>query len=217
MSMPTVPFRELGRGHTTPSFASAEDGPQFTSDGGATYLTVYGWTRGPLIEWYIVDRFIDWTAAQGSPTDVSPVGTATPVQLGGNRVWHGTVSANGGIYDVVTSWRINEPSIDGTQTFLQIFSVRRGGQVPRNQDNPTSGTIDVSAHFNAWAQIPEQTPPGGGTGIRFGPSAQLYEVSFTVEGFGGANPSTGSGWVRELCIRYGPYRVCTNPTACSHC
>jgi len=98
-----------------------------------------------LIEWYVVDRFIDWTAASGSPITVGAVGTVTPVELNpGNAddhsVWHGTVSANSGIYDVVTSWRIGQPSIDGTQTFLQIFSVRRGGQVPRNLDNPASGT-----------------------------------------------------------------------------
>jgi len=196
--------------------------PQFRSDGGATYLTVYGWTRGPLIEWYIVDRFIDWTAASGSPDIVGAVGTVAPVDLNpadddDHRVWHGTVSANGGIYDVVTSWRVGQPSIDGTQTFLQIFSVRRGGQVPRDQDNPTSGTIDVSAHFDAWALIPAQPSPVGGASVSFAPSAQLYEVSFTVEGFGGGTPSTGSGRVRELCIRYGPNHVCTNPGGCDNC
>jgi len=198
--------------------------PQFTSDGGATYLTVYGWTRDPLIEWYIVDRFIDWTAAQGSPTTVGAVGTVTSVELApGNpydhRVWHGTVSANGGIYDVVTTWRVNQPSIDGNATFLQIFSVRRGSEGSRNAPNPTSGTIDVSAHFNAWAQIPAQPPPGGGASasVSFAPDAQLYEVSFTVEGFGGDDRSSGSGRVTQLCITYGSNRVCTNPSACTHC
>ena len=196
--------------------------PQFTSDGGATYLTVYGWTRAPLIEWYIVDRFIDWTAAHGSPTTVEAVGTATPVELApGNpddhRVWHGTVYANGGIYDVVTTWRVNQPSIDGPQTFLQIFSVRRGSEGSRNAPNPTSGTIDVTAHFNAWAQIPPQPPPGGGAAITFAPAAQLYEVSFTVEGFGGYDFKSGSGRVSELCIVYGSNRVCTNPAICNHC
>ena len=199
--------------------------PQFTSTHGATYLTVYGWTRGPLIEWYIVDRWIDWTAAHGSPSTVGAVGTVAPVPLApGNpydqRIWHGTVSTDGGVYDIVTSWRVNQPSIDGNRTFLQIFSVRRGSQGQRNQDNPTSGTITVSAHFGAWALIPLQTCVRTGTTMQFSPNAQLFEVAFNVEGFGGDNPSSGSGRVTELCIVYnlnGFNRVCTNPGGCPNC
>jgi endo-1,4-beta-xylanase len=179
---------------------------EFTSNGGATYLCVYGWTRGPLIEWYIVDRWIDWTPASGSG-----VGTAA-----NGYTHHGTLEANGGVYDIITGWRVNQPSIDGNQTFLQIFSVRRGSAGQRNQPNATSGTIDISAHFAAWNNIPEQTAPNG-TRSRFNSAtANLYEISFTVEGFGGDNFSTGRGTVERLCIRYGTNRVCTQ-SGCSHC
>jgi len=72
---------------------------------------------------------------------------------------------------------------------------RRGSAGSINAPNPTSGTIDVSAHFDAWAQIPAQPSPVDGASVSFTPSAQLYEVSFTVEGFGGF----AGGWVCFSC------------------
>ena len=41
---PLPPIRDVG------SISLCYIASEFTSDGGATYLTVYGWTRGPLIE-----------------------------------------------------------------------------------------------------------------------------------------------------------------------
>ncbi|MCL1884584.1 MAG: glycoside hydrolase family 11 protein [Defluviitaleaceae bacterium] len=187
------------------------DVPIFTSGGGATYLTVYGWTRSPLIEWYIVERFIDWTPANSVPNNTAHL---TPPQQFGNYTWHGMLEANGGVYDIMTGWRINQPSIDGTATFLQIFSVRRGSQGNRNQSNPTAGTIDVSAHFEAWSRIPPQTH--GSTTMQFSGNSLLYEVSFTVEGFGGNNRSSGRGTVNELCIIYGANSICSL-SGCVHC
>jgi len=185
----------------------AYDVSEFRTSRGATYLGVYGWTRGPLIEWYIVENWIDWTV-------MNAVGE-------GNTVHHGTLTANGHTYDIVTSWRINQPSIEGAgmTTFMQIFSIRQDSRRQRNQTTPLSGTIDISAHFAAWeAEIAPQTITVGGTThtAQFDANAELHEIMFVVEGFGGSELSSGAGRVDALCMRYGDNVICT-ADGCANC
>jgi hypothetical protein len=61
--------------------------------------------------------------------------------------------------------RYNQPSIDGTATFPQYFSVRR------DNDKSSKGVIDISEHFKQWEKL----------GLDMG--SELYEVSLVVEGY----------------------------------
>jgi len=97
----------------------------FTMNGGGSFA-YYGWTRSPLIEYYVNEK---WGGSRPASSDR-----------------RGSVSTNGGTYDIYTAIRTNAPSIDGTQTFRQVFSTRTS-QAPTAQNR----SITFANHVNAWA------------------------------------------------------------------
>ena len=122
---------------------------KFTKSGNASYsyIGIYGWTEDPLVEYYIVD---DWF-------------TKPSTQYLGTK--KGEITVDGDTYDIYTYTRVNMPSIKGTSTFPQFFSVRRNAR--------QCGHIDITAHFKKWNEV----------GLRMG---KLYEVKVLAEAGGGA-------------------------------
>ncbi|KAI0000600.1 concanavalin A-like lectin/glucanase domain-containing protein [Xylariaceae sp. FL0662B] len=92
---------------------------------GPSYLALYGWTRNPLIEYYVVE----------SHGDLTP-----------NEPWtsKGNFTFEEGSYEIFESTRVQKPSIEGTRTFQQFWSVRTETRI--------NGTITTQRHYDEWAK-----------------------------------------------------------------
>ena len=123
------------------------------------YLTLYGWTTDPLVEYYVVDS---WGA------DFTPPGEDAPVL--------DTVESDGGTYRVYRTTRVEKPSIRGTATFDQYWSVRTS-----KREQGADNTITFANHVAAWRAH----------GLELG--TMNYQVLAT-EGFGSTGRSDVTVW-----------------------
>jgi endo-1,4-beta-xylanase len=112
------------------------------------YVALYGWTVDPLAEYYVIDDYGDFIPGPVN-SDGSP------------RMNYGTITVDGGTYDIWAMPVMDRPAITGdNMDFTQIFSVR---QVRRK-----CGHISLSEHFTKWDDL----------GL---PQGKLEEAMFLME------------------------------------
>ena len=142
---------------------------KYTKTGQASYgyIGVYGWTKNPETEYYVVD---DWYS---KPSE----------QYVGEKF--GEITVDGAKYTIHAFLRQQEPSKSGTSTFVQFFSIR---ETPRQ-----CGHIDISAHFKKWDELftgqnqqLRGSKGGGSAQLKFG---NVTEVMLMTEAGGGATGS----------------------------
>ena len=124
---------------------------------GNGYLALYGWTTNPVVEYYVVDS---WGSFR-------PPGSSVP------RV--GSVTTDGGTYDLYRVTRTG-PSIVGTTTFVQFWSVRTSKRATGSNQ-----TITFANHVAAWRR----------NGWNLG--QHNYQILAT-EGFGSSGSSNVTVW-----------------------
>ena len=136
-----------------------------------SYLALYGWTRVPTeVEYYVVESYGTYNPANcGGGGGVAGGG-------GGGDGPKGSVTIGGVQYDLTQCTRTNQPSISGTSTFKQFFSVRN----PPKPWGSIQGTITVQNHFDAWAAA----------GMQLGNDFDYMVLA--SEGYDGGNNSSGN-------------------------
>ena len=117
-------YTDLGEIYAIYNYIKSGDG-----GGSYSYIGVYGWTKNPLIEYYIVDDTF-------TPDSDDLFWGATEI---------GTYKVDGVEYTLMQGHRLNAPCIDGFADFKQIFAVRSSYQ--------TCGTINVTEHFKNWEEL----------------------------------------------------------------
>ncbi|KAK4034549.1 concanavalin A-like lectin/glucanase domain-containing protein [Parachaetomium inaequale] len=114
----------VGKGWRTGTARNITFTGSTTQTSGTVLVSVYGWTKNPLVEYYVQE----WTS--------NGAGSAQGQKLG-------TFQSDGGTYEIWKHQQVNQPSITGTATFWQYIS-------NRVDKRPGSGTVTMANHFAAW-------------------------------------------------------------------
>ena len=150
------PYTDYKNFYADYNYTRSENG----TGGGYSYIGVYGWTKNPLVEWYIVE---DWY--KGEILSSSGI-------LG---TYKGDFTTSDGVaYKIYKNVRPAGSGniLDDGQAFPQYFSVRqRANNAP---GSPMCGSIAITEHFKKWETFGD---------MKMG--SNLYEVKFLVEAGGG--------------------------------
>ncbi len=96
------------------------------SASGYNTISIYGWLTNPLVEYYITELGSLYT---------------------GNATYKGSVSSDGHNYNTYEHQQVNQPSIEGTQTFEQYLDSWGGAGTGSNH------TVTTANHFNHWKNL----------------------------------------------------------------
>ncbi|WP_207640572.1 glycoside hydrolase family 11 protein, partial [Ruminococcus albus] len=99
----------------------------YAGSSGNSRICIYGWAQNPLVEYYIIEDWKNWSPAQD-----------------GSAQYKGQTTIDGSVYKVYTTSR-NSYTIEGNKNFTQYISIR--------QNLRTKGTISVSEHFKVWESM----------------------------------------------------------------
>jgi len=102
--------------------------------GNYSYIGIYGWSKNPMIEWYIVD---DWFGD----------GIIEAHNIGNGATKTGEFTVDGATYFIYKAIRpAGSGNIEDSNTpFLQFFSIR--------QTRRQCGTISITNHFKEWEKL----------------------------------------------------------------
>ncbi|EFX03450.1 beta-xylanase 1 [Grosmannia clavigera kw1407] len=116
----------VGKGWSKGTNRSITFSGSTTASSGTVLLAVYGWSKNPLIEYYVQEYSNGAGAAQGEKV--------------------GSYTSDGSTYEIWKHQQVNQPSIvSSSSTFWQYISVRQNQRT-------SSGTVTVANHFAAWAK-----------------------------------------------------------------
>lgn len=96
-----------------------------------SYLGLYGWSVDPLVEYYVIENWGSGFTPPGA--DAKPIGS---------------VDSDGGRYAIYRTERVRQPSIRGTATFVQYWSVRTTRQTTGRHHR-----ISFANHVAAWRRL----------------------------------------------------------------
>ena len=113
-----------GRGWQTGSAQTI--GYNVGSASGYNTISIYGWLTNPLVEYYITELGSLYV---------------------GNATYKGSVSSDGHTYSTYEHQQVNQPSIEGTQTFEQYLDSWGGAGTGSNH------TVTTANHFNHWKSL----------------------------------------------------------------
>ena len=171
-----------GNGGTHTSYGNIYCGFNFTKSGqyrgNFSYIGIYGWSRNPTVEYYIVENSYGnaWNDHAGY------IARLNQDTIQGDEMEEYTL--DGSVYKVYKKARTG-PSIEGNNTsFTQFFSVRQTAR--------TSGTISITEHFKEWEK----------RGMNLG--SNMYECKFKVEvgGTPSQNGGSATGWFDATFIQF---------------